>query len=77
MPHYTARHKKNGKEKPLSISIAEVDQWEKDNPQWEIAIGAPLPGYNLYSIRPTGHLREQIHEMKKKIPHHNLNKYDY
>ena len=77
MPTYTARHKTNGEQKSFFCTISEMEQWEKDNPDWEVMCGAPIPGYNLYNVRPTGHLREQIAEMKKKIPGNNLHKYDY
>lgn len=75
MPSYTARHKKSGDTLEMFCSIAEMEQWEKDNPEWEIQCGCPIIGYNVYSLKPTGHLKETIHEMKKKIPGNNLDKY--
>jgi len=69
------RHRKTGEEKILFMSISESEQWEKDNPEWEIQCGAPIIGYNVYSLKPTGHLKETIAEMKKKIPGNTLNKY--
>lgn len=76
MPSYTARHRKSGKEQAFFATISEMEQWEKDNPQWEVLCGAPIPGYNIYSVRPTGRLKEQVAEMKKKIHGNKLHEYD-
>jgi hypothetical protein len=40
---YSIREKKNPKNvKALELPMAEVDEWEKKNPEWEIIIGAPM-----------------------------------
>ncbi len=35
MPHYPVKHKETGEEKELYMTIAEYDQWRKDNPDWD------------------------------------------
>ena len=43
MPTYTAIHRKKQHTKNLGVmTLAEMEQWEKDNPEWEILCGAPL-----------------------------------
>ncbi len=76
MPTYTLKHKKNGKMKSEFMTVSEMAQWEKDNPNWEVMCGAPIIGYNVYTVKPTGHLKEQIAEIRKKIPGNNLHKYE-
>lgn len=35
MPLYPVKNLKTGEEKELSMTIADYDQWRKDNPDWD------------------------------------------
>ena len=35
MPIYPVRHKETGEEQTLNMTIANYEQWRKDNPDWE------------------------------------------
>ena len=76
---YTIRNKKNPeKTKSLEILISEVDQWEKDNPNWEIVIGAPLVhtggGLGLKSMRTDESFRSRLKQIDKAFPGNTLRK---
>jgi hypothetical protein len=42
MPNYTAVNKKTGKEETLYMTIREMEEYVRKNPDWEILCGAPL-----------------------------------
>ena len=35
MPTYPVKNNKTGEEKELSMTIADYEQWRKDNPDWD------------------------------------------
>ena len=35
MPVYPVKHKDTGETKELSLTVADYDQWRKDNPDWD------------------------------------------
>ena len=35
MPIYPVRHKETGEEQTLNMTIANYEQWRKDNPDWD------------------------------------------
>ena len=35
MPTYPVKNKETGEEKELSMTMADYDQWRKDNPEWD------------------------------------------
>jgi hypothetical protein len=35
MPTYPVKHQKTGETKELYMTIAQYDQWRKDNPEWD------------------------------------------
>lgn len=61
------------------MSIAEMEQWEKDNPGWEVLCGAPLihPGgdLGLKSNRTTNMFDDKIKEIKKHNPRNTIGNY--
>jgi hypothetical protein len=73
MPQYTVRNLKTKKEKTMDMTISESIQWEKDNPGWEVACGAPIPGYNVYSIKPDNHFVNKLKSIKKANPGSGMN----
>jgi len=73
MPTYTARCKANGKEKTFFCTIAEMEQWEKDNPGWEVLCGAPIIGYNVYSIKPDNGFTNILKKIKRQNPGSEMN----
>jgi len=77
MPTYNLKNKKTGKVTQEFMSISEMLQWEKDNPNFEVLCGSPIIGYNVYEVKPTGALKEQIAEIRKKVPGNNLHKYPH
>lgn len=51
MPTYTFKNKKTGKySAPTLLTISEMEAFEKANPEWEAMCGAPVLGYNVYSM---------------------------
>lgn len=72
---YTARNKKTKKEKPIELLISEVDDWEKANPQWEIAITSCNihSGLGLGVRRPDDGFRDVLKTIKKSHPRSTIN----
>ncbi len=76
---YKIRNKKTKKTKSIEISMAEVDIWENDNPEWEIVIGKPLihsgTGLGLKSARTDETFKDKLREIDKKSPRNTLRDY--
>lgn len=76
---YQARHKRNKTIKEIELSISEVDQWEKDNPAWEIVIGAPGihsgGGLGLRSMQSNEGFKDRVREIDKSFPGNTLKNY--
>lgn len=70
MIKYTIRNKKSLKEKEIELSISEVDQWEKDNPRWEVKIttGHLHSGLGLGFRRIDNGFRDLLKTIKKGSP---------
>lgn len=73
MPTYTIRNKKTKKEKTMVMTISEMLEWEKAHPTWEVACGAPVPGYNVYSIKPDNGFINKLKQIKKANPGSGMN----
>ncbi len=74
---YTTRHKKSKTLASVWLSVSEVDQWEKDNPEWEIACGAPLihSGTGLGVLKNTKSeevFKDKLREIDKQTPGNTL-----
>lgn len=69
MPTYTFRNKKTGKQSaPTFMTIKEMEAFEKANPDWEAACGAPLLGYNCYSVKPDDGMKDKLKAIKESNP---------
>jgi hypothetical protein len=79
MPNYNVINRKTKKEKTIFMSIKEMEQWEKDNPDWNVLCGAPLihPGgdLGLKSAQPSSDFTDKIKEIKKKNPRNTIGDY--
>lgn len=79
MPNYSFRHRKTGKIKTEFMFISEMEQWEKDHPEYEVMCGAPGindPWRAGIGKRPSSEFRDRMKEIKKKHPHGNVKTYD-
>lgn len=66
MPTYQVRKKTSGKVvKSINCTIAEMVQFEIDNPTLEVVIGAPILGYNTVTSKPDDGFRDQLKRIKK------------
>lgn len=65
MPNYNVRNKKTGKVKIIEMTMAEMDQYEKDNPQMEIMCGAPLIHSGTGLKKPDQGFRDVLRTIKK------------
>jgi hypothetical protein len=66
MPNYNIRNKKTGKiVQQLEMTIAETDDWEKANPDLEIAVGAPLIHSGTGLKKPDQGFRDVLRTIKK------------
>lgn len=75
MPEYTIEDKKTGKTETLVMSIAERDQYLKDNPDKQqifTKANGFIPGV---SLKPDGVFRDMLKEMKKAHPGSTINTY--
>ena len=75
MPTYNIREKATGKivHKDVSMTIAEMELMEKDNPDWEAAIGAVTLGYNTITKKPDDGFRDLLKDIKKNNIRSNIN----
>ena len=74
MPNYTIRNKKTGKILgEVYLSITEIDEWEKTNPNDELAIGAPLIHSGRGMTKPDSGFRDLLTRIKKNSPGSTIN----
>ena len=74
MPLYSVRHKESGKiEHTIDMPISQIEQWEHQNPDWEIAIGAPLIHSGMGLKKPSQEFRDKLKAMKKAHPGSTIN----
>lgn len=66
MPNYTIRNKKTGKSKIETMTISEMEQFEKDNPQEEVMCGTPLIHSGRGMGKPPDSFRDILRNVKKK-----------
>ncbi len=73
MPTYRAYNQKTKKELTFTCSIAEMIQWEKDNPGWEVLPGKPLihTGFAVGESKSDG-WRDVLKQVKKNHPKSNI-----
>lgn len=66
MPMYNIRNKKTGQiTDAISMSISEGEQWELDNPEFEIAIGQPLIHSGSGLSKPDSSFRDLLSTIRK------------
>jgi hypothetical protein len=66
MPIYTFRNKKTGKlDAVINCTIAEMEQYEKDNPEHEAAIGMPLIHSGMGLKKPDNSFRDLLGTIRK------------
>jgi hypothetical protein len=80
MPTYTARHLKTLEEKDLGLlSFSEMEEWKKENPEWEIACGKPLLhsgiGLGLKTARNDDSFKDHIKKIKMNNPGNTIDNY--
>lgn len=73
MPTYNIKNKKTGKITTETMTISEMEAFEKANPDKEVMCGAPILGYNYSRMKPSDDFRDRLREMKKKHPGNNIN----
>ena len=78
MPTYNLLHKKTKKTKTIFLNMSELDEWEKNNPQWTVLCGAPGihsgGGLGLKSMRGDEAFRDRLREIDKRSPRNTLDK---
>lgn len=68
MPNYTVEDIDTGKQEIVTLSIADMDQYLKDNPQKRQIITNPrgfIPGLGM---KPDGVFRDMLKEIKRANP---------
>jgi hypothetical protein len=79
MPNYNVINKRSKKQKTIFMTISEMEQWEKDNPSWEVLCGAPLlhsgGDLGLSSARSDSAFNDKIKEIKKRNPRNTIGNY--
>lgn len=76
MPNYTFKNSTTGDVIEMTCSIAERDDFEKENPQYEqVIVSPPSIGYNtaLSSRKPDQGFRELLRKIKKGNRGSNIN----
>lgn len=76
MATYNFRHRKTGKVTEVTMTIAEAEQYEKDNPQLEWMCGAPAVGIDTTRLgmrKPTDAFRDRLKDIKKTHYKSNIN----
>ncbi len=73
MPSYRALNKKTHKEQTFVSTIAEMLQWEIDNPEWEVLPGKPLihTGFAVGESKSDG-WKDVLKQVKKNHPKSNI-----
>lgn len=62
---FTFRNSRTGREKQLTLTIAEAEKYEKDNPQWKWLCGAPLIHSGRGLKKPDSGFRDVLRKVKK------------
>jgi hypothetical protein len=68
VPVYTLVNKKTGERVERSMSISEGDDFERRNPDWERACGAPGIGDSFrlgLGAKPSDAFRDRLREIKR------------
>jgi hypothetical protein len=66
MPYYTIINKHTKETREELMSISEMEQFEKDNPDFEILCGAPRVAYSTGTkIKTDNEFKDRLREIKK------------
>ena len=78
MAYYTFRDRETKEEFTIEMKISELDSYKKDNPNLEqLIVNMNLcdPVRVGVNAKPSGGFRELLKEVKKKVPHNNINSF--
>jgi hypothetical protein len=76
MPSYNLRNKKTGKVTVEWMSISEMEEFEKDNPHFEVMCGKPLiadSGRVMGVVKPSEDFRDKLRTIQKRHPLGKIN----
>ena len=74
MPNYTIRKKKTGEIiGQQTMTMAELEKFERKNPSLEAAIGAPLIHSGMGMSKPHDGFRDRLRDIKKNHPGSTIN----
>ena len=76
MPVYPVKNNKTGEEQTLNMTIAQYEQWRKDNPDWDKDWEAASPTGTIYGKpKPDQGFKEVMSKVQKAHPRANLSRY--
>lgn len=78
MPYYTFADKETGEEITMEMKISELDTFKEEHPNLEQMLRAMALADPLrvgIGAKPKIEFRELLKEMKRKVPHNNINSF--
>ena len=75
MPTYPVKNTKTGETKEMYMTMAEYDQWRKDNPDWEKDWSAGIGGVTYGLPKQSDGFKEVMSKVQAAHPRSNLSRY--
>ena len=75
MPTYTIKNKITNKTYTEFMTISEMTKFQEENSDFDVLCGVPVISSGVGTLKPTGHLKEKIMEIKRKTPGHHMDEY--
>ena len=75
MPTYPVINKTTGEKQELRMTVAEYEQWKKDNPDWDKDWEAGVGGLTYGTPKQSDGFKEVMSKVQKAHPRSNLSRY--
>lgn len=75
MPTYNFKNKTNDEIITKFMTISEMEQFLKENTEYDIIPGSPMIVSGVGDLKPSGHLKEKLQEIKKNYRGNSLSEY--
>ena len=75
MPTYPVINKSTGEKQELRMTVAEYEQWKKDNPDWDKDWEAGVGGLTYGTPKQSDGFKEVMSKVQKAHPRSNLSRY--
>jgi hypothetical protein len=75
MPTYPVKHKETGETQDLYMSVADYEQWRKDNPDWDKDWSKGIGGVTYGEPKQSDGFKEVMRKVQDAHPRANLSRF--